>query len=568
MQNIIKCAVYTRKSTDEGLEKDYNTLEAQRDAGLNYIKSQVYQGWEAVPDHYDDGGYSGGNMKRPALQRLLEDVCAGKVNMIVVYKIDRLTRSLVDFAKLIEILDKHHCSFVSVTQQFNTADSTGRLMLNVLLSFAQFEREISAERIRDKFSASKKKGMWMGGVVPLGYDVDNRKLVINPKEAKVVKFIFDTYLAQRSELKTCRLVNEAGYITKSWICKTGKECGGKKFTHNTLSSLLRNPIYAGKINNHGELYDGQHEAIIPYEIWKKVQHIKKTNVRNRFGQASMKHSLLKGFIECGLCGHAMTPASSKKGGKYYDYYKCSTAIKEGHEICPCKIVSAGELDTFVINQVKLLFRSPEIIQEIIKQVQAKDPKFSEQEIIMKVKSIDEMFQYFEPATLAELIKFVVSKVIINPNSIVIRYNDFGYSLINNLIKNQNTVNEKRKEITYPVEFKSKHGRVLIITPDNTYKEKGEIDLEMLNALCRAFHWKELLDKRGITITSLAHQEKMDRSYMCRVLLLTTLAPDIIESIFNGTQPRELCLRNILRSKIPALWDAQRSLFGFPPVIRV
>ena len=225
----IKCAIYTRKSTDEGLEKEFNTLEAQREAGLNYVKSQVHQGWEVLSEHYDDGGYSGGNMNRPALKRLFEDIRAGKVDMIVVYKIDRLTRSLTDFSKMMELFDEYNVSFVSVTQNFNTYDSMSRLTLNVLLSFAQFEREVSGERIRDKISASKKKGMWMGGPLPLGYDLQDKKLVINPDEAEVVRLMFEKYLVCKSPQYLADWLNSNGYRTKSKVTKKGKVVGGKQF---------------------------------------------------------------------------------------------------------------------------------------------------------------------------------------------------------------------------------------------------------------------------------------------------------------------------------------------------
>lgn len=228
----IKCAIYTRKSTDEGLDKEFNTLDAQREAGENYVKSQIDRGWELLPTRYDDGGFSGGTLERPALQRLLQDVDAGLVNMIVVYKIDRLTRSLTDFAKLVEVLDRNQCSFVSVTQNFNTYDSMGRLMLNVLLSFAQFEREVITERIRDKVAASKKKGMWLGGVVPLGYDVINKKLIVNEDEAETVRAAFEQYLIFRSEVAVADWLNAKGYLAKD------KE----KFNHARISKLLKTCI--------------------------------------------------------------------------------------------------------------------------------------------------------------------------------------------------------------------------------------------------------------------------------------------------------------------------------------
>lgn len=332
-QKIIRCAVYTRKSTEEGLDKEFNTLEAQREAGENYIKSQKNQGWVLIPEYYDDGGYSGGTLKRPALQRLLSDVQDGKVDMIVVYKIDRLTRSLLDFSQLIKTLDAHECSFVSVTQNFNTCDSMGKLTLNILLSFAQFEREVSAERIRDKIAATKKKGMWTGGSVPLGYDVEKKKLIINKEEAKIVRYIFEEYLRCRSEIQVSRNANEMGYHSKPRKVRNSSGEVALSFNHAMINNMLRNPIYIGKVPYKGELFDGLHEAIIPMELWNQVQELKRLNRGDRFAPSrSFKNSLLKGLVECECCG-TMTPTRCKKGNKYYEYYTSLKAVKEGYKLC-------------------------------------------------------------------------------------------------------------------------------------------------------------------------------------------------------------------------------------------
>ena len=331
-QKIIRCAVYTRKSTEEGLDKEFNTLEAQREAGENYIKSQKNLGWVLIPEYYDDGGYSGGTLKRPALQRLLSDVQDGKVDMIVVYKIDRLTRSLLDFSQLIKTLDAHECSFVSVTQNFNTCDSMGKLTLNILLSFAQFEREVSAERIRDKIAATKKKGMWTGGSVPLGYDVEKKKLIINKEEAKIVRYIFEEYLRCRSEIQVSRNANEMGYHSKPRKVRNSSGEVALSFNHAMINNMLRNPIYIGKVPYKGELFDGLHEAIIPMELWNQVQELKRLNRGDRFAPSrSFKNSLLKGLVECECCG-TMTPTRCKKGNKYYEYYTSLRAVKEGYPI--------------------------------------------------------------------------------------------------------------------------------------------------------------------------------------------------------------------------------------------
>ena len=365
----IRCAIYTRKSTDEGLEKEFNTLEAQREAGENYIRSMKHQGWVILPEHYDDGGFSGGSLKRPALKQLLSDVEAGKVDMIVVYKIDRLTRSLLDFAQLVKIFEKHCCSFVSVTQHFNTCDSMGKLTLNILLSFAQFERELGAERVRDKIAASKKKGMWTGGPLPLGYDSKNKKLVINKEEAEIVRFIFEDYKRTGSQFQTVRDVNEKGYKPKERMTKTGKNISKGSFNHAMISNILNNPVYLGKVVYKGELYDGQHKAIISQELWDEVKSLRKANLGEAFRPSRViKHSLLKGLIECEYCG-AMTPTRSKHGNKYYEYYTPLKTVKEGAKIAHCKVgsIPAGEIESFVIDKIKSIFQAPEFQQGLLKE---------------------------------------------------------------------------------------------------------------------------------------------------------------------------------------------------------
>ena len=346
----IRCAVYTRKSTEDGLEKEFNTLEAQRESGENYIKSQAYQGWEIIPTHYDDGGYSGGTLKRPALQQLLKDVEAGMVDMIVVYKIDRLTRSLIDFSKLVEIFDRNQCSFVSVTQNFNTYDSMGRLTLNVLLSFAQFEREVITERIRDKVDASKKKGMWMGGVLPLGYVSVNKKLEIVPEEAKIVRLAFEKYLIFRSEIAVAEWLNNNGYTTLSK--------GNGKFTHMRVSSMLKNVLYIGKVPHKDKVYDGQHHAIISRELFDEVQKIKSQNRVGRLAPSRfVEHALLKGLIYCDCCQAAMISTKSNKKNKVYEYYTSFRAVKEGFNNCKIGSIPAGEMDNFVLRQIAGIINS-------------------------------------------------------------------------------------------------------------------------------------------------------------------------------------------------------------------
>lgn len=294
---VLRCAIYTRKSTEEGLEQDFNSLDAQRDACAAYIQSQSQEGWKQSKNHYDDGGFSGGNMERPALQQLLADVEAGEIDVVVVYKIDRLTRSLADFAKIVDVLDKKQASFVSVTQSFNTQTSMGRLTLHVLLSFAQFEREVTAERIRDKFAASKRKGIWMGGPVPLGYNVKDRKLIVNEAEARTVRHIYREYLKQPSIRDLVFALEERSIKTKVHKLKSGGTRGGIAFRRGSVRHLLGNATYIGRINHKRQSYPGEHDAIVDQELWDAVQKklSDKTPERRRAGQAAHL-SLLSGLV--------------------------------------------------------------------------------------------------------------------------------------------------------------------------------------------------------------------------------------------------------------------------------
>jgi site-specific DNA recombinase len=329
---IMRCAIYTRKSSDEGLEQSFNSLDAQREAGEAFVLSQRHEGWQVLSARYDDGGYSGGTMERPALQRLLEDVQTKKVNVIVVYKVDRLTRSLADFAKIVDALDARAVSFVSVTQQFNTTTSMGRLTLNILLSFAQFEREVTGERIRDKIAASKKKGMWMGGPVPLGYNLEARKLIPHPTENALVRNIFALYLKLGCVRKLMAHLNRENIKTKTWVTKAGTRLGGAPFARGHLYYLLRNHLYVGEIRHGKRWYSGEHPGIVPRDLWDKVQAQLNSNVRTHHNRArDQSVGLLTGLIEDGE-GNRFTPSFTIKRGRRYHYYISQRAPKNpgGH----------------------------------------------------------------------------------------------------------------------------------------------------------------------------------------------------------------------------------------------
>ena len=331
----IRAAVYTRVSTDERLDMEFNSLDAQREAALSYIASQKHEGWIGVGDRYDDGGFSGGTMERPALQRLLRDVESGAIDVIVVYKVDRLSRSLTDFARIVEIFERHSVSFVSVTQAFNTTTSMGRLTLNILLSFAQFEREVIGERIRDKFAASRRKGMWMGGIPPLGYDVRDRKLVVNETEAELVRLVFARFLRLGSATKLAQELRRAGHTTKSWTTQDGNSRPGKPIDKGSIYKILGNRTYLGDAVHKGTSFAGEHQAIIDRATWDKVHAIMAENTVARSNQTrAQTPALLKGLIFA-PGGHAMTPSHTRKNGKLYRYYVATDAIRQGYANARC-----------------------------------------------------------------------------------------------------------------------------------------------------------------------------------------------------------------------------------------
>jgi DNA invertase Pin-like site-specific DNA recombinase len=348
----IRCAIYTRKSTEHGLELEFNSLDAQRDACEAYIKSQASQGWRALPQHYDDPAYSGGNLDRPALQQLLKDIDAGRIDVIVVYKIDRLTRSLADFAKLVEAFDAKSISFVAVTQQFNTTTSMGRLTLNVLLSFAQFERELSSERVRDKVAASRRKGKWTGGTVPLGYEAKDKKLVVNKAEAETVRYIFKRYLELQSFAKLVEDLDRKGIVTKRRAAKVTKYQGGIPFTYGPLAHFLKNRLYTGDIGHKDKWFPGEHAAIIDRKTFDQVQQLFETKSAGRKATRSSSQALLLGKLFDDR-GNRMSPSYSTKNGIRYRFY-VSSALLRGRKDAAGSVgrVAAAEIESTVLAAVK------------------------------------------------------------------------------------------------------------------------------------------------------------------------------------------------------------------------
>jgi DNA invertase Pin-like site-specific DNA recombinase len=425
-----RCAIYTRKSSEDGLEQEYNSLGAQRDAGEAYIASQKHEGWVLVPEFYDDGGFSGGNTNRPGLKRLLADIDARRIDIVVVYKIDRLTRSLMDFAQLIEAFERHNVSFVSVTQQFNTTTPMGRLILNVLLSFAQFEREQTGERIRDKVAASKKKGMWMGGCPPLGYDVRDRKLIINPAEAEIVRKIFLRFITLRSTTMLTRELRLQGITSKNFVTQKGKQRYGKAMSKNQIYRVLHNRLYRGEIPHKDKFYPGQHQAIIDQELWDQAHDILTVSPRARGRKTVAKEfALLKGIAHCGGCGSTMTPVHTLKNGKKYRYYKPSQQLRGGCEDCPIGSVGAGELESVVVAQLRELFTRPDIVVKTWTAVKTKDPAITEKEVRKALRDIDPVWSELFPAEQARILNLLIERVAVATTGIDIKFRSTGLESI-------------------------------------------------------------------------------------------------------------------------------------------
>ena len=371
----IRCAIYTRKSTEEGLDQDFNSLDAQREAAESFIASQKAEGWVAAPHRYDDGGFTGANMERPALRQLMADIETGRIDCVVVYKVDRLSRSLLDFARIMEVFERYKVSFVSVTQQFNTTHSMGRLTLNILLSFAQFEREIISERTRDKIAAARRKGKWSGGMPVLGYDLTkDSKLQVNAEEAERVREIFKLYLAKQSLIRAAEELTERGWRAKQWTTRKGTPRGGRPFDKGSLRQLLTCVTYLGKVKYKDEVHPGEHEAIVDESLWQRANQMLRANsrsggmyIRNKYG------ALLKGLLYCKPCGLMMGHSyTAKPNGVAYRYYVCYQAQKQGWHACPSKSLPAEQIEKFVVEQIKVIGTDPAILSATLDAAQCQD----------------------------------------------------------------------------------------------------------------------------------------------------------------------------------------------------
>ena len=503
------CAIYTRKSSEEGLEQEFNSLDAQREACEAYIVSQKHEGWKALPDRYDDGGFSGGNMERPALQKLMRDVQAGRIQTIVVYKVDRLTRALADFAKIVEQLDRHGVSFVSVTQQFNTTSSMGRLTLNVLLSFAQFEREVTGERIRDKIAASKAKGMWMGGVVPLGYAAQDRTLLPIPDEAKKVIHIYERYLALGNvrglqvELKRDKVRSKSSLSVASRI-------DGDNFSRGALYTLLQNPIYIGRIRHFDRTHQGQHEAIVPYALWQAVQEKLATNRIKHSEHTNASSSLLSGFLFSPQ-GKRLTPSSTIKNGRRYRYYVLATAKLR---------LPAGELEGMVMSRLRthLQEQMPERAEEMIAALSSNDN-----------------------AARKSALTHSIDKIIIHDRRIVIQ------------LKCGQTV-----AVDYCF---SEQGPYRQMTTEGQAEGVSDIQKQaIIKSLLQGYIWrKRFFEDAGSTIAAIAKSVGKSETYVVRLITFSMLSPKLMAQILKGDIPPHITRQGLIYD-LPISWAAQQKRF--------
>ncbi len=560
-----RCAIYTRKSSEEGLDQEFNSLDAQREACEAYITSQGGNGWSLVATHYNDGGFSGGTMARPALQRLIGDVRSGRVDVVVVYKIDRLTRALADFAKMVETFEAVGASFVSVTQQFNTTTSMGRLTLNVLLSFAQFEREVTAERIRDKISASKAKGIWMGGLSPLGYEARDRQLVVNEAEAEIVQLLFRSYLEFGSIRTLKEQADRIGLCTKRRLLTDGREQGGKPFSRGHLSALLTNPIYRGKIRHRGQLHNGRHPSIIDAETWDAVQARLKLQAPAR--QASTNHGgmhLLTGLL-FDETGDRLSPSHASKRGRRYRYYISHRLMQARHSKGDGWRLPAGEVERLVMDWVgQILGREAQLLDlTLLRQASA----HTLERAIERARLASERFGTGPAAAVRETLLAMLHRIVMHAGGMRIEIDPARLTawLLDEPLPNQVSASaSEMRSIEVPIRLRRRGVEARLVITNGA--ATGRVDQNLLVLIARAHAYLERLTANSCTsIEAVAHLERTCASEVSRILPLAFLAPDIIRAVITGTQPVELTAERLKRiGPLPHHWMGQRQLLGFAP----
>jgi len=571
----VRCAVYTRKSSEEGLEQEFNSLDAQREACEAYIMSQKHEGWAALAALYDDGAYSGGSMDRPALQRLLDDIRAGKVNVVVVYKVDRLTRSLADFAKIIEVFDAQRVSFVSVTQAFNTTSSMGRLTLNVLLSFAQFEREVTGERIRDKIAASKKKGMWMGGQPALGYDVKERKLVVNEAEAETVRNIFRRYL----ELGMVRALRDdlgaRGVVSKCRTAADGSPYGGQQFSRGALYLMLKNRIYRGEIVHKGKAFLGEHAAIVDEELWRRAQsHLEENRTERREGDKALEPSLLAGIV-LDASSEPMTPTHAVKKGTRYRYYISERLItRPATDSCRGQRVPAANLEALVISRLRALLADPiEMLNAVANG--GRDAPMLKQ-LRDAAARLSARWEHLPTQRLHDLARAVLVSAQVHANRIDL---DVGSERlvswllcesIDERINDRNRASNANADSTEQALIRlsipaslQRTGKEMKFIVDGVMNSAPP-DTTLIRLLVRSQKIaKRMFEPNCPPLDAVAREERITASYATRLVRLAFLAPDIVTAILAGKQPAGLTANKLMAdTRLPLDWRDQRGALGF------
>lgn len=532
-KKVIRCAIYTRKSTEEGLDQDFNSLDAQREACEAYIKSQQHEGWTLVDKQYNDGGFSGGTLERPSLKELFKDIEDGKVDTVVVYKIDRLTRSLMDFSKIVEVFDKQSVTFVSITQQFNTTTSMGRLTLNILLSFAQFEREVTGERIRDKIAASKKKGMWMGGSVPIGYKLENKKLVEDKEHSHKVKLIFDKYLELKSVPELLNYLRENNILTRT----------DKIFTKGPLYHILQNPVYIGQIRHKDKVYQGEHPSIISQEIFEATQKMLTQNRVSNNCPATNNASLLAGKL-FDDAGNRMSPSHSNTRNRRYRYY-VSQAITQfrRQDAGALSKIPAGEIEKVVREEIRKFLEDKEKLHSLMPHLEMQNQK----QLLLTAEKAN-------PWENNIFIRAVLTKVVIYRDKLEIALcTKLILKALEALMYNTALPENKNNEAGIPILLITKikltktfrqGGKILLGAETSTY----EVNKSLVKAIAKSFYWNELIltgkAKNSVDIQKMENLK--DNTYIKDVLRLRFLAPDIVEKILDGSNPPDWTVQKLFK----------------------
>jgi DNA invertase Pin-like site-specific DNA recombinase len=566
----LRCAIYTRKSSEEGLDQAFNSLHAQREACEAYVTSQRHQGWQLIETAYDDGGLSGGTMARPALQRLLAEIQGRRIDIVLVYKVDRLTRSLADFARIVETFDAHDVSFVSVTQQFNTTTSMGRLTLNMLLSFAQFEREVTGERIRDKIAASRARGLWMGGHVPLGYDLQARCLVANPDEAAIVRLIFARYVELGSVASLKARLDARGIVSKARISATGRSFGGKPFSRGALYRLLANRLYIGQAVHKGRAHPGAHEAIIERALFEAAQATLKTNrITRTNGRHADEPSLLGGLL-VDPQGERMTPSHAVKNCKRYRYYVSQALLQQrarrtGH----VTRIPAHEIEALVVTRIQALLHDPGALLDLLSDETPDLPALHA--LLAAAAELARRWPTLAPAALRGFVRAITKRVVVHTDhlNIVLSPDRLRAALRTNPVSADPPDLDQpyRAEVTLTVDARLKRcgGETKLIVPAHAAgNTPPRPNPTLLKALARAHSWvTRLLSGQASSIRAIAQAEGLTARYVARIVPLAFLAPDITEAMLEGTQPQDLTLAKLCQ-RLPLAWPEERRTLGFDP----